>query len=122
MANDRVLGERNRFDKCIDHLVRALFFHTFHTKWQLPIVVTSPHFYSAIAEDRAVPHRPTQQAVAVSRVFLGREPVLGKNPEVFKYRIRHDQATGMFAFAGIVFDFFGIYSASSQALADAAVV
>lgn len=103
--------ERGRFDKCIDHLVRALFFHSFQTKWQLPIVVTSPNFYSAIAEDRAVPHRPTQQAIEVSRVFLGREPVLGENPDAFKYRLRYDSATSMFAFAGIFYDFFEIYSA-----------
>lgn len=114
--------ERSRFDKCVDHLVRALFFHSFQTKWELPIVVTSPNFYSAIAEDLAVPHLPTQKAVEVSRVFLGHELVLGENPEVFKYKLRHDQSTGMFAFAGIFYDFFEVYSASSQALADAAAV
>lgn len=114
--------DRNRFDRCIDHLVRALFFHTYRDKWQLPIFVTSPNFYSAIAEDRAVPHLPTQQAIEMSREFLGREPVLGENPEVFKYQLRHDQPTGMFALAGIFYDFFEVYTASSQSLADEVAV
>ena len=68
--------DRNRFDKCIDHLVRALFFHTFKAKWQLPIAVVSPNFYSAIAEDRAVAHLPTQQFVELSEVLLEQEPAL----------------------------------------------
>ena len=81
----------------------------------------SPNFYSAIAEDRAVAHLPTQQFVELSEVLLEQEPALGENPEVFRYRLRHDVATtGMFAFAGTFYNFFEVYSVSSQALADAA--
>lgn len=110
--------ERTRFDRCIDHLVRALFFHTYRTKWDLPSVIVSPNFYAAIVEDRVVPHSLTQPTIDASREFLRQEPVLGENPEVFKYRLRYDRSTKMFAFAGIFFDFFEVYSASSQALAD----
>jgi hypothetical protein len=114
--------ERSRFDKCIDHVVRALYFHSFRVKWELPLVVVSPNFYSVIAEDQAVPHTPTKQAIELSRVFLGSEPILGENPDVFKYRLRYDPSVNMFAFVGIFYDFFEIYSASSTALAEAAAV
>jgi len=113
--------ERNRFDACIDHLVRAIFFHTFGTKWELPITVVSPNFHSAVSDDCAIPHQPTQKTVAVSKRFLEGEQIRGENPDVFKYRVRYDADTGLFAFAACFYGFFEIYSASSQALTDAAV-
>jgi hypothetical protein len=110
--------DRNRFDRCIDYLIRALFFHRFQTKWLLPVVVTSPNIYSEIAEDRVVPHLLTKQAIELSRMFLSQEDVLGENPEIFKYKMRYDQDTSMFAFAGIFYDFFEFFSVSSQIIAD----
>ena len=110
--------ERSRFDKCIDHMVRALFFHSFRSQWQLPIAVASPNFHLAISDGTVVPHLPTQQAIEVSRLFLDQETILGENPEVFKYRLRYDLSTSMFAFAGIFYDFFEVYTISSQALAN----
>jgi hypothetical protein len=107
--------ERDRFDKCIDHLVRALFFHTFGTKWSLPIVVASPNFHSEITQQGPVSHLPTKLAIEASREFLAQEPILGDNPEVFMYRLRYDGSSGMFAFAGCFYEFFEIYCASSQA-------
>jgi hypothetical protein len=109
--------DRNRFDKCIDHVVRALFFHTFGRRWEWPIVVASPNFFSDITQHQAVPHGPTQRVVEVSRAFLIQEPILGENPAVFRYRLRYDEPSGMFACAGLFYDFFEIYSASSPTLA-----
>jgi hypothetical protein len=111
--------DRDRFDKCIDHLARALFFHTFKSKWSLPIAVVSPNFYSEVRQQGPVTHLPSQQAVDVTQQFLASEPLLGENPEVFMYRIRFDQRSGMFAFAGRFYEFFEIYCVSSESLADA---
>jgi hypothetical protein len=110
--------ERDRFDKCIDHLARALFFHTFGSQWNLPIVVASPNFYSEITQQGPIPHLPTQIAIEASREFLAQEPILGHNPAVFMYRLRYDRSSGMFAFAGRFYEFFETYCASSKALAD----
>jgi hypothetical protein len=106
--------ERERFDKCIDNLARAIFFDNFREKWKLPILVVSPNFYSAISDNRAISHQPTQSVVTVSRNFLGQEVVRGENPDVFKYRLRYDETTGMYAFAAIFYDFFEVYSVSSH--------
>ena len=82
-------------------------------------MIVSPNFYSAISNDEAVPHKTTQEIVEVSRSFLVQEPVLGDNPEVFKYRVRYDENECSYAFAGIFYDFFEVYSYSSQAAANA---
>ncbi len=113
--------ERERFDTCIDHLVRAIFYDTYKQKWILPMFIVSPNFYSTIDNDRAVPHSPTYDAIRVSRQFLGQEAVRGENPDIFKYRVRYDEEAKMYAFAGIFYDFFEVYSASSPELTNAAI-
>ena len=111
--------DRDRFDKCIDHLARALFFHTFQAKWDLPIVMASPNFYSEVTQQGPVPHLPSQQAIEATKPFLISEPVLGENSKVFMYRLRYDQSSKTFAFAGCFYDFFEIYCMSSNAIVDA---
>ena len=106
--------DRERFDTCINHLARALFFDAFHRKWDLPISVVSPNFFSGIASDQMVPHQPTKKAVEMSRQVLGAEPIRGENPEVFKYRLRFDEAEEAYAFTAIFYDCFEVYSFSSK--------
>ena len=108
--------ERKRFDRCIDHLVRAIFYDTYKLKWILPIFIASPNFYSAIDGDRAVPHSPTYDAIRASSQFLGQEAVRGENPDVFKYQVRYDEEAKTYAFKGIFYEFFEVYSLSSPEL------
>jgi len=99
-------------------LVRALFFHTFKRKWQLPIANVSPNFFSGIISDDVVPHQPTMEAIEVSRQVLRSEPNQGENPDVFQYRIRYDEAGAdeRFACAAIFYGCFETYSYSSKDL------
>lgn len=113
--------DRKRFDACVDHLARALFFDAYQQKWSLPIVVISPNFFNGIASDQVVPHQPTLGAVQVSRQVLAAEPVRGENHEVFRYRLRFDEADGSYALAAIFYDCFEVYSFSSAQLAEAAL-
>ncbi|MBL8539827.1 MAG: hypothetical protein JNK68_05585 [Betaproteobacteria bacterium] len=113
--------DRTRFDACVDHLARALFFHTYGTKWVFPIAITSPNFYSGVANDAIVPHLPTEQAVAMTRRVLGSQAVLGDNPDVFKYRLRYEPSEDAFAFAAIFYDVFEVFSYSSRELSQVAV-
>ncbi len=92
--------DRTRFDGCVDHLARALFFDAFRQKWTQPIAVTSPNFYSGIASDQMVPHAPTMAAVEGTRRILIASPIRGQNPEVFWYQLRFDEAEQSFAQAG----------------------
>lgn len=109
--------DRKRFNSCIDHLARAIFFDTFERKWQLSISIVSPNIFSGIHSDQIVPHRPTENVVEISRQFLGGEPIRGENPEVFKYRLRYDEVDESYAFAAIFYGRFEIYSFSSRELA-----
>ena len=106
--------DRKRFNSCIDHLARAIFFDAYKRKWQLPISIVSPNFNSGINSDQIVPHQPTLKAVESSRQFLNREPNRGENPEVFKYRLRYDELNEGYAFAAIFYDYFEVFSFSSK--------
>ena len=113
--------DRPRFDTCVDHLAKALFYDTYKRKWSLPTTVVSPNFFSGIASDQVVSHKPTLDAVEVSRKALGSEPIRGENPDVFKYRLRYDAEEEIYAFAGIFYECFEVYSFSSKELAHSAV-
>ena len=119
IANEsgRVLQiDRNRFDACIDHLAKALFYDTYKRKWTLPTTVVSANFFTGIALDHVVPHQPTLDAVEMSRKVLGSEPIRGENPDVFKYRLRYDAGEEIYAFAAIFYECFEVYSFSSKEL------
>ena len=111
--------DRDRFDKCVEHIAKAIFFHTFKSKWSLPIAVVSPNFYSGITQDGPIAHPQTRKMIEVIQQFLAVEPHLGENPEVFMYRLRFDQDHGIFALAGCFYEFFEIYIWSSKNLDDA---
>ncbi len=114
-GKDRALQiDRKRFNNCIDHLARAIFFDAFERKWQLPISIISPNLFSGIHSDQIVPHQPAEIATAASKQFLGGEPIKGENPEVFKYRIRYDEANESYTFAAIFYDWFEVFSFSSR--------
>ncbi len=110
--------DRDRFDGCIDHLVRALFFHSYKRKWQLPIVTFSPNFFSGTSSNEIVPDQQSMKAIEASRQFLSNEPYLSENPDVFQYQIRYDEdgADEGFACAAIFYASFEIYSYSSKDL------
>lgn len=108
--------DRKRFDECARHVVRALAFHEAKAKLVVPMSITSPNFYSAIQDDKVVPHKPTKKIVAATQFFLQGEPVQGDNPEIFCYRIRFDVAESMCCFAGLFYGFFELYAYASKGL------
>lgn len=110
--------DRARFDKCIHHLANAIFYYHHQSKWQYPVMVVSPNFFSVIRDDQVVEHEPTMDTVKVSQAYLQSEPIQGENPNVFKYRFRYDVIEDSFAFAAQFYDFFEVYCYSSRSLAD----
>lgn len=121
-GNGRALQiDRKRFNRCIDNLERAIFFNVYKHKWILPISIVSPNFNSGIYSDQILAHQPTVKAVEISRRFLGNETIRGENPDVFRYRIRYDEADECYAFAAIFYDCFEVYSFSSRELTRTAV-
>ncbi len=102
--------DKSRLDRCIDHLVRAIIFHAYRTKWLKPMDVFSPSLFSGIESGKPVAHEPTTMIVEMIRSFLGSTPVRGNNPQVFKYRLRFDRDEEVFAFAGIFYDAFEVFA------------
>jgi hypothetical protein len=116
-GRNRVLKiDRKRFDNCIDHLARAIFFYDFKRQWQLPISIVCPNFFKGVQSDQLVPHQPTINAAEISRQWLSGIPNRGENPEVFRYRIRYDEEGEGYAFGAIFYDSFEVFSFSSREL------
>jgi hypothetical protein len=110
--------DRRRFDSCIDHIAKAIYFHTYATKWSLPMFVVSPNFYLGSENEQLVAHEPTIQAVEATKRYLESEPNRGENAEVFVYRIRHTEGT--FGFAALFYERFEVFAASSVTLVEGA--
>ena len=110
--------DRPRFNRCIDQLARALYFHVYERKWPLPISIISPNIFSGIQSDQVVPYQPTEVAVEASRRFLDGAPNRGENPEVFKYRVRYDESDQGYAFAAIFYGYFEVFAYSSRELVE----
>ena len=112
---DRALQlDRKRFDSCIDHIAKAIFFHAYASKWSLPMFVVSPGFYLGPESEHHVVHQPSIQAAEVTKRFLENEQNRGENGDVFLYRIRHTD--GMYAFAALFYEKFEVFAVSSATL------
>ena len=104
--------DRPRFDRCVDNLARALFFHTYQRQWPHRIASISPNFYSGVESDQVKVHEPTKQGMEVARKFLESVPTQGENPEVFEYKIRYDEQAGIFSVAMRFYESFEVYAFS----------
>jgi hypothetical protein len=111
--------DRPRFDRCADHIARALFFHTFEEKWFFPIFFISPQFYGK--DENGAPVMPPLyvHAAAVTKASLESEKWLGQNPEVFKYRFKYEREakSKAFAFECAFFELFSLYGFSTERFA-----
>ena len=107
--------DRARFDRSIEHIAKAIFFHTYGRKWSLGFAVASPQILVRSPSGQLAGHDPSLQAVQVTRDFLVTEPVLGENGQIFQYRVKMEG--DMFAFAALFYETFEVYAASSPAIA-----
>ena len=108
--------DRRRFDRCIEHISKAICFHTYGIKWPLPVAVVSPQLLAESRAGQLAAQQSSLAAIHATREFLANQPVRGQNPEVFLYRIgiRDD----MLAFAAIFYDTFEVFVASSPSISD----
>ena len=101
--------DRDRFDKCVDHLARALLFHEFGKKWTHRLQIWSPQF--VVPKNGVVaPHEPSVNASRLAMRALGMEEFRGENPEVFKYKAwRGSDLRG--DFVALEAEFYGLFKA-----------
>lgn len=98
-----------RFERCIDHLARALCFHTYGVKWQLPVAIASPNIMKLSPSGELSAHQ-SLEAVRVMRAVLASVPSRGENTEVFLYRVLLQD--GVLAFGAQFYGFFEVFGAS----------
>ena len=113
--------DRKRLDSCIDHLVRALYFYSFKKKWKYQINPVSPNIFASIKNDAPEIYEPYEQGIALAQDYLMSAPVEDSNPDVFKYRLRHDEEREIYIVAAIFYDAFEVYCFSSKEHAEAAI-
>jgi hypothetical protein len=106
--------DRSRFDRCVEHIAKAICFHTYDIKWQQPIVVVSPQLQIAAKSGQLAAHTPSLGAIAATRDFLTSEPVKCENAEIFLYRIKIHEGT--LGFAALFYEYFEIFAASSPGI------
>ena len=101
--------DRARFDRCISNIVRALYFSAFGQKCTEGLRVYSPAFFADIENGGAVPGPLDRNVEKVVQGYLGGQPLIGENPEVFKFRILRDTEESVFAFAGLFYESTAVY-------------
>jgi hypothetical protein len=86
---------RERFDRYINLIVRALHFNHYGEKWLDPILSQSPALF-AVGGSSYQPisdvNRGIQYLDTMVSCFFENSPQLGENPEIFYYQIHRDEA------------------------------
>jgi len=103
---------RAHFDLSVDHMARALYFHTYRRKWKDEIKIFSPNFFDGVNEGRPVASEDVADLVSTARDILGGARVEGENPEVFKYRIIETENAEAFATAALFYESFEVFAVS----------
>lgn len=67
-----IKADTDRFDRCIEHIAKALCFHTFGIKWRLPMVISSPNLVSRPSARGREISAAFQSAVQATRFFGSR--------------------------------------------------
>lgn len=111
LGKSAIKSDRARFDRCIEHISKAICFHVYGIKWGNPIAVASPQLQVRSKNGQLVPHTPSIGAIEATRDFLATQPVGGENPEVFLYRIKLEEST--LGFAALFYGCFEVFAASS---------
>jgi hypothetical protein len=108
--------DRQRFDKCIEQIARAIFFHTYSRKWHFPISIFSPNIFEINSLEVAEVPNEIENGIDKLRYFLASESIKGSNPEVFKYRIRYEEQHELFSFGAIFYDSLEVFCVSENQL------
>lgn len=79
--------DRNRFDQCVEHIVKGIYFHHYNKKIFSHLFVASPRFNSRTRKGN--PYVKSEIIDFCNRVksILQYEPIYGDNREIFQYRI-----------------------------------
>ena len=101
--------DRSRFDRSVEQIARAVFFHTYQVKWTLYIEVISPNLYNTNSSSGVEEDLPMADCICSLRKVLSCQHTLGDRPSVFKYRVLYDGVAGVYAFGAEFYDAFEVF-------------
>lgn len=93
--------DRGRFEASVDHMIRAIHFHTYRSKWLHPMAIAIPGLVSTDGANGLTAETSDAQAAAANHNLLFDEPLRGANPEVFSFKVRRTDR--WFAFEGLFY-------------------
>jgi len=80
--------DRDRFNKEIDHMARALYFLHNNSKLGLPIVVYTPDLFMGNQPNADVVNQRMQEIEKMTTEAVSAQPIHGENREIFFYQFR----------------------------------
>lgn len=85
-----VTVDHSRFNVSMDHVIRALYFHTFDERLNAGLQIYSPLLLAMEEAQSERVNELTKNFCWAVRKHLSDKPKLGSNPEIFWYKIDHD--------------------------------
>jgi len=83
----------DRISQEIDRISRGIYYYHLNQKWPHPIGILFPSAISTHASEGKHHNEVVQLTSAMTKQFLGNEPILGENPDIFYYQFKVDQYT-----------------------------
>lgn len=84
-----VTVDQSRFNDSMDHVIRALYFHTFGERLDAGLQIHSPLMLAMEGAQAERVNELTKNFCWAVRQHLSDKPKLGSNPEIFWYKIDH---------------------------------
>lgn len=88
--------DRDRFDKEIDHIARALYFFHHQSRLTLPLIVHTPDLFTVNRLDADNINQRMQKIEEMTVDALFNESKHGDNPDIFSYQFRDIEETSSF--------------------------
>jgi len=82
--------DKNRIDKSLAQIARAIYFHHFNEKWIQRFVINTPALLSVDREDSHERNQNFQHVDNLAESLLKNAKHIGENQEIFYYQISRD--------------------------------
>lgn len=99
-----IVIDHERFDLCFGRIARGLFFHHYGIRCPFEYLGILCSNFLKLEGNEASHYLPTLKMCEAMGELMGETPVLGENAEVFKYRVKYDSATNVFAVDSTFYD------------------
>lgn len=108
--------DRNRFDNCIDHIIRGLFYYLYGEKLTLPLLIHCCLFGSKTPKGNFYNESKWIDYAELIKSYVINEPIQGENPQVFKFRFRYDKDEQMIGCVAQFYESTEVYVLGSKDL------